>query len=412
MARGLLSGFKGFDAFGKTMEDVKIKTRTGALLTMLSAAIICTFTLVEFMDYRRVYVDTSVIVDRSRGERLSVSMNITFPQVPCFLLNLDVMDISGEHQEHLDHSLVKTRLNNQMERIDDGKVNQQLKGELDRLAAQRTEGYCGSCYGGLPPDSGCCQSCEDVRQAYLNRGWSFSNPDAIEQCTAEHWTERVHEMATEGCNLEGKVTVNKVIGNFHFSPGRSFLQNHFNIQELVPYLKDGNVHGFGHIIHKFEFENEGQKHNKHLTEEMKRRLGLVYSPLDTTGNFNPTHTYMYQYFLKVVGTQYHFIDGQASRSHQFSVTNYERDLTATEKDNAPVQTTHGIMGIPGVFFNYEISPMLIVHHERRQAFAHFLTSMCAIVGGVLTVASIVDSFLFRAHNVVKNSANGSTVKMM
>lgn len=34
------------------------------------------------------------------------------------------MDISGEHQEHLDHSLVKTRLNNQMERIDDGKVNQ------------------------------------------------------------------------------------------------------------------------------------------------------------------------------------------------------------------------------------------------------------------------------------------------
>lgn len=36
------------------------------------------------MDYRRVYVDTSVIVDRSRGERLSVSMNITFPQVPCF----------------------------------------------------------------------------------------------------------------------------------------------------------------------------------------------------------------------------------------------------------------------------------------------------------------------------------------
>ena len=51
---------------------------------MISAAIICTFTLIEFIDYRKLYVDTSVIVDRSRGEKLIVTMNITFPQVPCY----------------------------------------------------------------------------------------------------------------------------------------------------------------------------------------------------------------------------------------------------------------------------------------------------------------------------------------
>lgn len=33
-----------------------------------------------------------------------------------------------------------------------------------------------------------------------------------------------------------------------------------------------------------------------------------------------------------------------------------------------------MMGTPGVFFNYEISPMKVYHTETRQSFAHFLTS--------------------------------------
>lgn len=35
-------------------------------------------------------------------------------------------------------------------------------------------------------------------------------------------------------------------------------------------------------------------------------------------------------------------------------------------------------GVPGVFFNYEISPMLVIHTETRQSFAHFLTSYATI----------------------------------
>lgn len=66
------------------MEDVKVKTRTGALLTLLSAAFIFSFMTIEFMDYRRVSVETSIVVDRSRGEKLTVNMNVTFPRVPCF----------------------------------------------------------------------------------------------------------------------------------------------------------------------------------------------------------------------------------------------------------------------------------------------------------------------------------------
>lgn len=51
----------------------------------------------------------------------------------------------------------------------------------------------GSCYGGTPPtdgpNPGCCNTCDEVREAYVRRGWSFVNPDAVEQvrsCVSSH----------------------------------------------------------------------------------------------------------------------------------------------------------------------------------------------------------------------------------
>ncbi|KAG9092607.1 hypothetical protein FS749_015587 [Ceratobasidium sp. UAMH 11750] len=85
MAGGLFGGaLQGLDGFGKTVEDVKIKTRTGAFLTTVSAAIIVTLTVINFIDYRGVVVDSLMLVDRSRGEKITVKMDIIFPQVPCY----------------------------------------------------------------------------------------------------------------------------------------------------------------------------------------------------------------------------------------------------------------------------------------------------------------------------------------
>jgi hypothetical protein len=53
-------------------------------VTLISAAIILAFTSIEFFDYRRVNVDTSIVVDKSRGEKLTVNLNVTFPRVPCY----------------------------------------------------------------------------------------------------------------------------------------------------------------------------------------------------------------------------------------------------------------------------------------------------------------------------------------
>ncbi|RPD62723.1 Sec1-domain-containing protein [Lentinus tigrinus ALCF2SS1-7] len=395
-----------------TMEDVKVKTRTGALLTIIAAAIILSFTTIEFFDYRHVNVDTSIVVDRSRGEKLTVNMNVTFPRVPCYLLSLDVMDISGETQADITHNILKTRLDERGVTVPNSVITE-LQNDLDRLNEQRQNGYCGSCYGGIEPESGCCNTCDEVRQAYVNRGWSFNRPDSIEQCVKEGWSEKLKEQAHEGCNISGRVRVNKVVGNIHLSPGRSFRTSAHNLYELVPYLRtDGNRHDFTHQIHHLAFEGDDEYdiNKARLGKELKQKLGIAANPLDGTQGRTIKQQYMFQYFLKVVSTQFQTLDGKTVNTHQYSATHFERDLDKGPQENTPtgLHIAHGSTGIPGAFFNYEISPILIRHSETRQSFAHFLTSTCAIVGGVLTVASLIDSVLFATRKALKKHSGHSS----
>ncbi|KAF8322629.1 Sec1-domain-containing protein [Clavulina sp. PMI_390] len=398
----------------QTMEDVKIKTRTGGLLTLISAAVILSFTMVEFLDYRRVHTDTSIIVDRSRGEKLNVVFNVTFPRVPCYLVSVDVTDISGELQTDLTHNILKTRINSQGDKVETSVLNE-LKSDLDKAASARGPNYCGSCYGGMEPEGGCCQTCEDVRQAYLNRGWSFSNPDSIEQCVSENWTEKIQAQSGEGCNIAGRIKVNKVVGNLLFSPGRSFQTNGVNFHDLVPYLKDTEVHNWGHVVENFRFESDEEGFKVRQKEAMMNKLGWARMPLDKHYAHARTPQYMFQYFLKVVSTRYKFLNRHSVGTHQYSVTTYQRDLGET---NAAHKNAQGLMASrqhtsqPGVYFNFEISPMQVHHVETRQSFAHFLTSTCAIVGGVLTIATLLDSFVFSATSKLKGGAASSNGKMM
>ena len=44
------------------------------------------------------------------GERMEIHLNVSFPRIPCELLSLDVMDVSGEQQTGVMHGVSKVRL--------------------------------------------------------------------------------------------------------------------------------------------------------------------------------------------------------------------------------------------------------------------------------------------------------------
>lgn len=53
-------------------------------VTFISASIILASVMLEFVDYRRIHLEPSIMVDRSRGEKLVIEMDISFPRVPCY----------------------------------------------------------------------------------------------------------------------------------------------------------------------------------------------------------------------------------------------------------------------------------------------------------------------------------------
>ena len=66
------------------MDDVRIRTNVGAILTFVSALLIAVLTMSEFIDYLRIRNEPWLEVDYSRQERLEGNLNITFPRVPCY----------------------------------------------------------------------------------------------------------------------------------------------------------------------------------------------------------------------------------------------------------------------------------------------------------------------------------------
>ena len=54
--------------------------------------------------------------------------------------------------------------------------------------------------------------------------------------------------------------------------------------------------------------------------------------------------------------------------------------------------------VPAAKVSYTLSPIQIVVRQSRKAFYHFMTTLCAIIGGVFTVAGILDGLF---HNTVK-----------
>lgn len=57
-----------FDAFSKTVEDARVRTTSGGVVTIVSSIIICLLIVSEWRDYRQITNRPELIVDKTRGE--------------------------------------------------------------------------------------------------------------------------------------------------------------------------------------------------------------------------------------------------------------------------------------------------------------------------------------------------------
>jgi len=253
--------------------------------------------------------------------------------------------------------------------------------------------YCGECYGAQAPANakkpGCCNTCDEVRDAYQAASWAFERGEGVAQCEHEHYAEKLDAQRNEGCRIEGDLRVNKVVGNFHIAPGRSFTNGYTHVHDLNNYWKTPaeSKHTFTHEIHHLRFGPQ-------IPEALARGISAYSSgtgkrvlpwndhtgnPLDQTKQATEEPGFNYMYFIKVVSTSYQPLGAQKKNilasvvdtkelmplgshglnadgsleTHQYSATSHKRSLMGGNDANEGHQERlHSHGGIPGVFFSY------------------------------------------------------------
>jgi hypothetical protein len=117
----------------------------------------------------------------------------------------------------------------------------------------------------------------------------------------------------------------------------------------------------------------------------------VDSPLDGVTGFAEKGATMFQYYIKLVPTTFVAEDGNVFLTNQFSVTRHQK----------VVSIMSGESGMPGVFFSYELAPFMVKYSAKEKSFGHFATGLCAVVGGVFTVAGILDKLVYNSARIIQ-----------
>jgi hypothetical protein len=396
---GFMRSLQRFDAFPKVNEDFFQRTLSGGVITLVATIVVAVLFVSQLRVFMAVNTDYELSVDSSRGEQMRIHLDVTFPRMPCSVVSLDVMDVSGEQELDVSHDIFKRRLDRRGKpiaagekdavngnKVDPETVAARRAAEKDKEIGNETDAanddervapqkLCGSCYGSEQTPEQCCNTCDEVREAYRLKGWAFSDPDGIEQCAKEGFSENLRLQSDEGCKIYGSLDVNKVAGNFHFAPGKSFQHGNMHVHDLMPFRTK-----------KFDMSH------KITTLSFGEAIPGVVNPLDGVKRDMQGDAGMYQYFLKVVPTVFTKKSrgvGETS-TNQFSVTDHFVSVDAEQGQH-----------LPGVFFFYDLSPIKVNIVERRDSVFGFTTNLCAIVGGVFAVSGILDATVYRGGKALR-----------
>mmetsp|Transcript_12345 Transcript_12345/g.24055 ORF Transcript_12345/g.24055 Transcript_12345/m.24055 type:complete len:567 (-) Transcript_12345:121-1821(-) len=440
------------DFFPKMESDFQVRTERGGQFSLVGYGIMAILILAEFLAWRRGNAESleKVLVDTSLNKKMRVNLNITFPSLHCDDLHLDVIDVAGDSHLNIQDTLFKTRLNLNGMALRSKKIAMEanIKAEEDKrhrdaMAKNLPPDYCGPCYGAQESEGQCCNTCDDVVDAYKKRRW---NDQAVvplaEQCLREGRgrSEPKKMSKGEGCNLSGYMTINRVAGNFHIAMGEGVERDGRHIHQFLP--EDRPNFNASHVVHELSFMDEeygdivggivatnggkkrkGQRNNLPGERSMNGVTKVVTEDTGTTG--------LFQYFIKVVPTKYTgdilndlgiplSKDTEILETNRYFYTERFRPLIGEVHEEAilsgdPDRGTAGahVGGktggtlhekvehhdtqnavLPGVFFVYEIYPFAVEVTKNNIPLMHLLIRIMATVGGVFTVMSWIDGAMY------------------
>ena len=215
--------------------------------------------------------------------------DIIFPKMPCSWISVDAMDVSGESHLDVDDAVFKQRIDAQGRVLVQHDPRKHEVGPAAKLpaksddpnaAATEEKPACGSCYGSEDAHRKCCNTCSEVREQYRAKGWAL-DAESVEQCKGEGYNEEIKAEQGEGCRVYGDMNINKVAGNIHFAPGRSYQQGAMHVHDLAPFVGQ-EMFDFSHTVKKMAFGREYPVCSSSISKKKKKKMprkNLQFSPI-------------------------------------------------------------------------------------------------------------------------------------
>eukprot|EP00300_Choanocystis_sp_HF-7_P006280 c14599_g1_i1.p2 GENE.c14599_g1_i1~~c14599_g1_i1.p2 ORF type:complete len:403 (+),score=72.09 c14599_g1_i1:28-1209(+) len=382
--------FKNFDAYPKTASEFRESTRSGGCATIIAALFVMwlvAMELMSFLDTKTVY-DANIDTERSANQRALLNFDLTIAS-RCEHISADVIDAAGSHMGQAEHTLMRQPVSWSVTPPDETKVNsfwkdasQAMRESLrsilaafdtapegeDSVEAAGTFAALAKQFGLAPEHAvkGTSERLPIVKTSAQVTALPQVINDDVSQASAE----------MNSCRIYGTLPIAKVQGNFHITAGRSVDMNGMHGHDLstVPL---GSLN-FTHKIHRLSFG--------------ENFVGLA-SPLDAIVQHTTSPGMQYFYVLKIVPTLY------SETSWGYNTKVNTNQYAATFR---PVVLSDSMRALPGLFFSYNFEAVRVVVHETSMPFAHLLTRMLAILGGVLAFSKTIVSWWHLTGDVIGN----------
>ncbi|KAI3755853.1 hypothetical protein L1987_55662 [Smallanthus sonchifolius] len=383
---------KSVDFFRKTPRDLTEASLSGAGISILAAISMIFLFGMELHSYLTVSTTTAIIIDKSSIEdTVRVDFNVSFPFLSCEFASVDVSDVLGTNRLNITKTIRKYSINRHFQtnghEFRTGPVTYTIKHDekVDDTYGEGSVTLTSRNFDKITHDD---NNGIHIHETYYgDRDTDTLKMDSLVSSigvdSVKHSISRSEDYIIirpappqEGCRIEGFVWVKKVPGNLIISAAsgsHSFDASQMNMSHVVSSLS------FGSTITPMMM-SDMKRLGPYLGAGHNRLNGQAYmTNLEDRGNVTIEH------YLQVVKTEV------LGLSHKL-FENYEY--------TAHTSLIHA-HSIPAAKFYLEFSPMQVLITENSKQFSHFITNLCAIIGGVFTVAGILDSILYNTYKLTR-----------
>ncbi|KAF1815114.1 DUF1692-domain-containing protein [Eremomyces bilateralis CBS 781.70] len=328
-------GFATFDAFPKTKATYLTRTRTGSAWTLLLIVTTVYLCITEIRRWVDGTISHNFSVEKGIGHQLQMNLDIIMA-MKCEDLRINVQDASGDRI-----------LAGEMLQMDPTKWLQWGGGKQRKQVHKLGESEDRDSIYGLGED-------EDVHD-YLSMARGRSRFPRTPKVKGE----------ADACRIYGSFDENKVQGDFHI------MARGHGYREFGDHLDHG-LFNFSHQVNELSF-------------------GPYYpnlvNPMDKTIATTEFHFYKFQYYLSIVPTIYTTNSRNLAKLPQNSHNPYITSASDTVVTNqyAVTEQSHpvGEANVPGIFFKYDIEPILLLVSEESSSLFALLVRLVNVVSGVM-----------------------------